>query len=424
MVEHPLQLVQVQIFFRHGARTPLHHVRSPNVDDAFWTPELIDDLPHTCYPFKIMDICSEKVVDLSQVSSLPIPFRLPGGLYTGELIKRGQEEAFALGRRFKSSYIDKISFISSSINQEEVYCRSTMIRRTIKSLRCVLAGMFGENLRGNPKVEPAVINVESLDREYLFPNPVICKSVDRFAKDGMSECLNSEGHRRLKQKLKSVLGVKKLYDDFRPTPWDCPVYFVRDDYTSRKSANFPLPPGMDELFPTMHQLATEELYWEYLGMKQHWDVNLHVVMSGVFKMILCSMRHFTRVPKFQLYSCHDSTLMLLLYALECFDGYWPPFAADLILELYLDADVVKILTEGDSSPQADDNIRRLSNLQYTPLDALWIRVSYLGQVVPLGCLWKTPYKDAGRYNKGYVPLRFLLERWSSSAPSFETLALK
>ncbi|KAA3671944.1 lysophosphatidic acid phosphatase type 6, partial [Paragonimus westermani] len=214
-----LKLVQVQTFFRHGARTPLHHVRSPAVHDvgrirliiifrdvsqAFWTPALTEDLEHTVYPFKLVEECSKSIIDFSTISSLPIPLKLPGGLYTGELIKHGQQEAFDLGRRLKCVYIDGNPFLSPNLNEEELYCRSTLIARTVKSLECVVAGLFSP--RDASKVDALTIYVLPLDREYLFPNPAVCSIVDQLAKDGMAECLESRRHSELKRKLKKILG--------------------------------------------------------------------------------------------------------------------------------------------------------------------------------------------------------------------------
>ncbi|KAF6779283.1 hypothetical protein AHF37_01390 [Paragonimus kellicotti] len=251
-------------------------------------------------------------------------------------------------------------------------------------------GLFSP--RDASKVDALTIYVVPLDREYLFPNPAVCSIVDQLAKEGMAECLASRPHSELKRKLKKILGVKKLYDDFRPTPWDCPIYFVRDDYTSRQRAGYPLPPGLSDLFPLMDQLSSEELYWEYLGKQS--------------------------IPKFHLYSCHDSTLMLLLYALGCFDGCWPPFAADLILELYIDEEASST-HNGDMTHSGPQNSDLLNHCPTTTLDALWIRVLYLGKTVPLGCLWKIPYSNGDRYNAGFVPLHFLYDRWRPSAPALE-----
>ncbi|XP_008946331.1 PREDICTED: lysophosphatidic acid phosphatase type 6-like [Merops nubicus] len=41
-----------------------------------------------------------------------------------------------------------------------------------------------------------------------------------------------------------------------------------------------------------------------------------------------------KARKLILYACHDTTLIPLLVALGTFDGKWPPYAADVTLELY------------------------------------------------------------------------------------------
>lgn len=68
------KIVQVQTFFRHGARTPIHHVKSPLTEvvdfpliltcfKAQWTPETTKDLPETLIPVKHIDIIDGSPVE-------------------------------------------------------------------------------------------------------------------------------------------------------------------------------------------------------------------------------------------------------------------------------------------------------------------------------------------------------------------------
>ena len=43
-------------------------------------------------------------------------------------------------------------------------------------------------------------------------------------------------------------------------------------------------------------------------------------------------------PRFFIYSCHDSSLVALIAALGFYDDRWPPFGADVRVELYEDDD--------------------------------------------------------------------------------------
>ncbi|CAI2738432.1 unnamed protein product, partial [Dicrocoelium dendriticum] len=201
-----LKLVQVQVFFRHGSRTPLHHVRSPSCKEAFWTLDFTQDLPHTIYPFKLIDICSKETVEISTVVNVPVAFKLPGGSYTGELTKQGQQEAFELGRRLRQDYCEHAGFLSQSPNLSNIYCRSTYILRTIKSLRCLAAGLFGTDHTSAKPAETLEIYVDQLDREILFPNPSISPGLYQLSQEGAEEASSSRPHQDLKQKLRTKLG--------------------------------------------------------------------------------------------------------------------------------------------------------------------------------------------------------------------------
>uniref|UniRef100_A0A183ARQ7 Inositol-pentakisphosphate 2-kinase n=1 Tax=Echinostoma caproni TaxID=27848 RepID=A0A183ARQ7_9TREM len=220
----------------------------------------------------------------------------------------------------------------------------------------------------------------------------------------------------MKRKLKVILGVDRLVDDFRQEafPGDCPIYFVRDDYLSRQRAKFPLPPGLDLLLPEMHRLSAEELCYELLGSKR----------LGVTSPVghgACVSDDSVQDAQFrELYACHDSTLILLLLGLECFDGQWPPFAADIILELYCSSESPSLDLSRKGKPQLtecpDETPSLVEPELEQPIDPsdLWIRVLYLGRVVPLACLWKLNSVDVELTSDGYVPLSALVDRWSEA----------
>ncbi|RTG85163.1 uncharacterized protein DC041_0012545 [Schistosoma bovis] len=106
-----MKLLQVQVFFRHGARTPLFHVKSSIFPEAIWSPELSTDLPHTLFPYRLIDISTQKQTQLSS-DYLDKLFVLPGGNKVGELTKTGQQDAYNLGIRLKKQYKDNYNFIS------------------------------------------------------------------------------------------------------------------------------------------------------------------------------------------------------------------------------------------------------------------------------------------------------------------------
>lgn len=403
-MERSLSLQQVQVFFRHGARTPLHHIRTPAVAEAFWNPKLCADLPYTIYPHEVVDMCSQKQLNFTHDHSVT-SFNLPGGARTGQLTTRGQQEAFDLGKRLKWHYIDNQRFLSPTFSPTELYCRSTFIERTVKSLRCVIAGMFADSLKEHIKdTNPLVIQASPLCNEYLFPNPNTCDVLSHYFVEGLNECHQSTPHQSMKSVLKKALGVDLLFDEYeqRSAESDCPIYYVRDDFVARKSAGFPLPVGLDELLPDIDKLSCEELLWELLGKKEDWSRNFPVAIGRVFQLILCNFKSYNRLPKFHLYSCHDSTLLLILFAMNVFKNSWPPFAADIIFELYKSTPKATMTNFGQNHEISEDD--------------LWLRVMYLDEPVPLPCLWNSSnvptYGSDGLLNS-FVPLKSFVDYLSS-----------
>ncbi|CAH8507622.1 unnamed protein product [Heterobilharzia americana] len=126
--------------------------------------------------------------------------------------------------------------------------RTTFIARTIKSLRCVIAGLIGDD-------------IDSVDSK-LRSTPVTFD---------------------FKSTLRQILGVERLIDcvEQRPADYDCPIYFVRDDYLARKQAGFPIPSELDKLLPHLDNLSSQELLHEILGKRKDWETNVHIIFNDI-----------------------------------------------------------------------------------------------------------------------------------------------
>ena len=59
-----------------------------------------------------------------------------------------------------------------------------------------------------------------------------------------------------------------------------------------------------------------------------------LVFTKTRTVLVIYLCYYIHRPRLHLYSGHDSTLMPLLVSLGIFDHKWPPFTADLTLELY------------------------------------------------------------------------------------------
>ncbi|CAH8489068.1 unnamed protein product [Schistosoma turkestanicum] len=224
--------------------------------------------------------------------------------------------------------------------------------------------------------------------------------------------------------LYNRLCLERLLDcvEHRSTDYDCPIYFVRDDYLARKCAGFPIPDELDNLFPEMHKLGSQELLHEFLGKPNDWKKNVHIVLNDLFELILNNMINYQKLPQFHLYACHDSSIMLLLYGLNAFDGCWPPFSADIIFELYTTsatATATTTATTTSSSSElsiikksADLHTNNISSNHFEHIDDLWFRLIYLGKPLPLRTLWNFSYPNGHQIistDHSFVPLKIFCE---------------
>ena len=107
-----LKLVQVQVYFRHGARTPIHALPG-NAEEERWDERLCQSLPDVERPLMVKGpdnsprpLCA---ANLRQVST-----KLPGGCHIGCLTVIGRNQAFSLGQRLREQYMDTIGFLSVS----------------------------------------------------------------------------------------------------------------------------------------------------------------------------------------------------------------------------------------------------------------------------------------------------------------------
>ncbi|CAF3343575.1 unnamed protein product [Rotaria sp. Silwood1] len=108
-----LQLIGAQIFFRHGARTPLHLL--PSLQEVIYSKEQIENYLPSKWDIKLItkkgnDIVSrDKVLSASDVAgnqSQKLKSVSGENVITGQLTAIGEEQLFQLGRLIRSELID------------------------------------------------------------------------------------------------------------------------------------------------------------------------------------------------------------------------------------------------------------------------------------------------------------------------------
>ncbi|RUS72500.1 hypothetical protein EGW08_019728 [Elysia chlorotica] len=136
-----LQLMQVQVLFRHGARTPMH--TTPKISEADYGEDfLLRGHQASMFPYVRLTHEGELLTKWSHIETSLWKQPLRGGSVTGQLTAYGKEQMYNLGLRLRDDYMTRLDI--ATYNPDEVRIMSSNIRRTVESAQSVLAGLYGK----------------------------------------------------------------------------------------------------------------------------------------------------------------------------------------------------------------------------------------------------------------------------------------
>ncbi|KAM5256853.1 lysophosphatidic acid phosphatase type 6 [Ctenodactylus gundi] len=317
-----LQLKMVQVVFRHGARSPLKPL--PLEEQVEWSPQLLEVPPHTQIDYTVTNLAGGPKPH-SSYDSLYHKTTLKGGMFAGQLTKVGMQQMFALGERLRKNYVEAIPFLSPSFKPQEVFIRSTNMFRNLESTRCLLAGLFQRQKEG-----PIVIHTDEASSEVLYPNYQNCwglRQRTRVRKEAAA--LQPKISEDLK-KVKEGIGVDSSDElDF---------LILLDNVAAEQVHSLPSCPMLKRFAQVIEQRAVDTaLYILQQGDRESLQMAvgpfLHLLENNLLKAVDPTTPP-GKARKLYLYATHDVTLMPLLLVLGTYDHKWPPFAVDLIIELY------------------------------------------------------------------------------------------
>ncbi|XP_041739170.1 lysophosphatidic acid phosphatase type 6-like isoform X2 [Coregonus clupeaformis] len=349
----PYELKLVQVLFRHGARTPLKSI--PDVMEAQWVPNLLEPPAHTQINYAVTDLeggprPSSPVEDSYRANILT------GGTYPGQLTTVGMQQLYELGERLRKRYIQATAFLNPTFSPTEVYVRSTNIVRTIESAKCLVAGLFHQS-----QSDMVPILTTEAESEILYPNYHGCRLLKLLSGHRWAASSTLPDIAADLRSIKSALGIAAHQRvDF---------ILIRDDMVARETHGLPCPPVLDSWRNTVEQRAVEMIYHIYEPSKRE---NLQLCVGPLLHTLMDNiedkLQDTTSEPnrKLFLYSAHDTTLIPCLMALGIFDMRWPPYAADITLELHQHRQTkeafVKVSYIGQEFKQALSNYSLTSEL--------------------------------------------------------------
>eukprot|EP01137_Pigoraptor_chileana_P017125 Opistho-2@74723 len=326
-------LVSLQLVTRHGDRAPNSALPHENVD---WV----------CSPDEARTQAADESFWTIKRTLIPDdhPFRSTswgGDCEPGQLTYLGAKMTRELGAVLRSIYIDRLGCMPSTLeDSRDIAVRSTAVWRTQQSASNLLGGLYPRESRGAKASSIAVNNYPDA-LETMTGNSVLCARLAAlFAAQAASKEYQDmmEAHKGLLAELARITGTANN------SAWAGSFDHFADQFHTRTCHGLPLPCAADNSTDCVTRDMAERTIamrdWEYL-YDNYLFRRVDTARAGVGSFLGEIVRNMRRAAaggpdhvRLRMYSGHDGTIAALLGALN--QGGWrhPPYAANLIFEVW------------------------------------------------------------------------------------------
>ena len=298
---------------RHGDRTPVYTYDIPN-DSVEWNCTLNLQVSDSS---SVQPAVPTRIFQKQYMRGREL---LAGNCMLGQLTERGATQHQGVGAHMKALYIDKLGFLSPSLDASELSLRSTDVERTLLSAYNLIRGMYPDS---GEQVLPIMTIDDALDNGS--PNTGLCPAL----KTVYAAARNSSAYQKFYQENLGPLAIKygALWNrsltglDFNA---------LNDISRARFCHGYEAPTDW-----TMDDLAT---LWHAQCVLDNMEVeSFDAQRFGSGSYMQDILASFNEPQKFQLFSAHDSTLRSLLYAMIEEPGdtlSWPAYASHFTMEAW------------------------------------------------------------------------------------------
>lgn len=347
------ELLKVQVITRHGDRTP--EVGVIPGDKTVWDCNPVHGYGYS----ELEDNTRQSLGTMEMENYVKIPDLLLKGKHfwkgscdLGQLTPKGAQQHMQLGKVLREIYAKRLGFLpeefpKSQDKQNGLFAaRSTDYKRTQQSARFLLTGLYPNEF--NKKRQPLKLAIYPAKLETMRPStfskPGICPRLEQLEQEyakspELAELHNSTAALRARL-LKRMNTTHEISPDLKGNS----IKNFFDSLMPRHCHGFPMPcrnevecvtpMDMEELL----QAAIRENRIRFGGTPISHAIS-QLSSSSFIKEIKASVlatiaNSKAVVPKFELYSGHDTTLSSLLSVLRIKELPLPPFASNMIIELW------------------------------------------------------------------------------------------
>ncbi|KAJ5648921.1 uncharacterized protein N7484_002644 [Penicillium longicatenatum] len=364
-----LKLQLVQVFLRHGERTP--------VSSRFQNTGLSPYWPYCNVARNMVQIAASKN-DLSSWDGFQWRRKIetfgdndearvaagPGGnldsiCQHGELTDKGRETTYALGQRLRHLYVDQLGFMPKiKEDTEDMYLRATSIPRALESMQQAFWGMYPTSAR-TQNFPPPVIVARPVNEETLFPNEGNCRRFRQLAR------LFADRAAARWNESEQMDYLNRLWSKYMPE--SSPKVAVDAhprlsgimDTINASDAHGPATRLPSEFYDkkaraVLDRIAVEEWFAGYNESAEYRKLGIGGLMGDVVDRMVSTAvdggwhsktsasgsgnPESSKAIKFAMSGCHDTTLAAILSSVGGFqDGSWPPFTSSIAVELFSQA---------------------------------------------------------------------------------------
>ncbi|GES62250.1 histidine acid phosphatase [Aspergillus terreus] len=403
-----LKLQLVQVFLRHGERTPVSsrfqnmvQMAASNQDVSAW---------NGFQWRRKMEAFGNKDESVVAIGA------------TGEIE--------GIWQRLRHLYVDQLGFMPKiKSDTEDMYLRATPIPRALESLQQTFWGMYPPSARTQDFPPPVIVG-RSVSEETLFPNEGNCRRFRQLARlfaDRAAQRWNeSEQMSYLNRLLSKWMPeasprvavdshprLSGIADTINATDAHGPATRLPAEFYDQRAREY------------LNQIAVDEWFAGYTESNEYRKLGIGALMGDVVDRMVShavdggwrsessasgSLQNGKAI-KFALSGCHDTTLAAILGSLGAFDHRWPPFTSSIAIELFSKAEHKTLREEAGailgelthhSTEKKDGILSVLKDSSSSPTPALPLPPSETARA-PLSSL---PDSSRQKLQSHYVRIRY------------------